>query len=125
MIAKQGHANGRFPRHQPNWSIRANRHSLSTCLRIQRMEASIPDAISHRSLQGLLKDAVADQANSDKPSVAETPAEWAAALTTLMQEVSAGSDRVAEGRTPQQVMALGACRAHLMMALQALKAVQQ
>ncbi|WP_037990740.1 hypothetical protein [Synechococcus sp. CC9616] len=89
----------------------------------QRM---IPDALSHRDLAGLLQGAPREMeaCASDVDPLSDELKIWAEQTQHLLQRISAHGDAVAQGRSPQQVMALGSCRTHMALGLQALKAAQ-
>jgi hypothetical protein len=84
----------------------------------------IPEAISHRQLAHLLRSAAAEPA-----AAAEHGGELDALLQAygqlsvqLLKAFEGAGDELARGRSPRQVMAMGALRAHAHMALQALAA---
>ncbi|MEB3351744.1 MAG: hypothetical protein VKM01_05400 [Cyanobacteriota bacterium] len=96
---------------------------------------AIPASVSHRQLQTWLQRARPDQPSPGEdaaPANDNTPAndtEWEALLATwmgasqaLLGHLSRAPERAGAGRSPRQVMALGALQAHLVMALQAASA---
>jgi hypothetical protein len=95
----------------------------------------IPEAISHRQLAHLLRSAAAEPAASAEPNGeidGGAPNRELAALLQaygqlsvhLLRALEGAGDELGRGRTPRQVMAMGALRAHAHMALQALAASQ-
>jgi hypothetical protein len=95
----------------------------------------IPEAISHRQLVQLLQSAVADPAiagsDDGAPAGAVRQRELEALLQAygqlsvrLLKAFESAGDELGRGRTPRQLMAMGALRAHAQMALQALAASQ-
>ena len=89
-------------------------------------QGMIPDALSHRELSGLLqtapREAVACTPEVDP--LADDLRNWAEQTRHLLQRISAHGEAVGQHRSPQQVMALGSCRTHMMLSLQALRAAQ-
>ena len=87
----------------------------------------VPVAMSHRQLSKLLQAAsvedVRDDQSADNPLGDELQA-WAKATQTLLDSMSTSPETMTSQRTPQQVMALGSLRTHLMFGLQALKAAR-
>jgi hypothetical protein len=94
----------------------------------------VPEAISHRQLAHLLQSAVAEP-QAAGPAEPEAGAERSRELEALLQaygqlsvrllrSFEAAGDDLGRGRTPRQMMAMGALRAHAQMALQALAASQ-
>ena len=82
----------------------------------------VPSAISFKELSSLLK-AASQPVLAEKASTMESISfDWAERIAALLKEVEQSSSLAAEGRTPQQVMALGSFRTHLLLSLQALKA---
>ena len=94
----------------------------------------IPDALSHRQLSQLLKtaqrsapqstNAADQQGGSDDPSLDQDLNRWATHTRRLLRQIAQEGDGAGAHRSPQQVMALGSFRTHLMLGLQALKAAQ-
>ncbi|MEO1003034.1 MAG: hypothetical protein AAFX65_07980 [Cyanobacteria bacterium J06638_7] len=93
----------------------------------------IPEAISHRQLAQLLRTAATEAARAevidghepgvDHSSEAEALLQAYGQLSVRLLKAFEGSGEVmAQGRTPRQLMAMGALRAHAQMALQALAA---
>ena len=87
-----------------------------------------PDALSHRDLSGLLKAALKDididVSASDPDPLADDLQAWSEQTQTLLQRISDHGEAVGHRRSPQQVMALGSFRTHMMLGLQALRAAQ-
>jgi len=82
----------------------------------------VPSAINFKELSSLLK-AASQSVPTEKASTTESISfDWAERIAALLKEVEQSSSLAAEGRTPQQVMALGSFRTHLLLSLQALKA---
>ena len=82
----------------------------------------IPGAVSFKELSSLLK-AAGSAAAAEEGSAAETVNfDWADRVSALLKEVERSSSAAAEGKTVEQVMALGSFRTHLMLGLQALRA---
>ena len=86
----------------------------------------IPDALSHRQLNRLLETAMQESSTPAKESNDILSAELKRANHTrfLLQRMAHKGDAIGSDRSPQQVMALGSFRTHLMLGLQALKASQ-
>ncbi len=98
------------------------------------MEATnpVPEALSHRQLMALLQTAVPEAASP----VADAEADGARPLEAVLRGYGEASQRLlealeqqgerglAQGRSPRQLMAIGALRAHVQLALQALAASQ-
>jgi hypothetical protein len=90
----------------------------------------IPDAISHRQLCAWLKDAAPEPQAAAAAVQPDTPAELDAVLDAygqlggrLLQLLQGHQEEeLSSGRTPRQLMALGALRVHAQLALQALAA---
>ncbi len=91
-------------------------------------ESQIPPSVSYKQLAAVLSLAPAEVEKSDQPAsplsseqqAFETLlAQWSQSGKQLMAALAQCGPVVAEGRTPQQIMALGALRAHLAMALHA------
>ena len=95
---------------------------------------SIPDALSHRQLNQLLKTAQASapqpnpaadqQVAGDAPSLDPNLDQWENHTRQLLQQIAQEGDGLGAHRSAQQVMALGSFRTHLMLGLQALKAAR-
>ena len=82
----------------------------------------VPSAVSLKELSSPLK-AASQSGPAGKASATESISfDWAERIAALLKEVEQSSSLAAEGRTPQQVMALGSFRTHLLLSLQALKA---
>ena len=86
----------------------------------------IPAAISHRQLLALAQAAPCEPAPA-VPAAAAEAAELEAALQAwsrcsqqLLQRLQQAGPALADGRSPRQLMALGALQAHLALGLQAL-----
>ena len=96
--------------------------------------AFIPDALSHRQLNQLLKTAqrtapkpslaAEQQGAGDAPSLDPDLERWATSTRLLLQQIAQEGDGLGAHRSAQQVMALGSFRTHLMLGLQALKAAR-
>ena len=87
----------------------------------------IPDALSHRQLNQWLESAGQERFRSsaeDTDALSADLAEWAGQTRTLLRRLAEEGDSIGTERSPQQVMALGSFRTHLMLGLQALKASQ-
>ena len=88
---------------------------------------SIPDALSHRQLNQWLETAMqvssipAEESNDTLSAELER---WADQTSFLLHRMANEGDAIGSHRSPQQVMALGSFRTHLMLGLQALKASQ-
>ena len=87
---------------------------------------TIPDGLSHRQLNDLLHAAVPDAVvpEGDSDQLVNELTAWARETHHLLQRLSRESDAVGRNRSPQQMMALGSFRTHLMLGLQALQASQ-
>ena len=82
----------------------------------------VPSAVSYKELSSLLK-AASQSIPTEKAETTESVSfDWAERIAALLKEVEQSSSQAAEGKTPQQVMALGSFRTHLLLSLQALKA---
>ena len=93
----------------------------------------IPEAISHRQLAHLLRTAAAEPAaaaehagdldagerNRDLERLLQA---YGQLSVQLLKAFEGAGDELGRGRTPRQLMAMGALRAHAHMALQALAA---
>ena len=96
--------------------------------------AFIPDALSHRQLNQLLKTAQASapqpnlaadqQGAGDVPSLDLNLDQWENHTRQLLQQIAQEGNGLGAHRSAQQVMALGSFRTHLMLGLQALKAAR-
>lgn len=86
----------------------------------------IPDALSHRVLSGLLQTAHkdVDVISADVDPLADDLQRWAQQTQQLLQAIAEQGQTVSQHRSPQQLMALGSFRTHLMLGLQALRAAQ-
>ncbi len=87
----------------------------------------IPDALSHRQLNQWLETAGQERFRSsaeDQDALSADLADWAGKTRTLLRRLAEEGDSIGIERSPQQVMALGSFRTHLMLGLQALKASQ-
>ena len=87
----------------------------------------IPDALSLRHLNQWLESALQDRFMSspeDKDALLVDLAHWAGQTRTLLKRLAEDGDSIGAQRSPQQVMAIGGFRTHLMLELQALKASQ-
>ena len=85
----------------------------------------VPAAVSHRHLSKLLQAATLQDAidqSEEENTFKEELQVWAEATQRLLDSMSTSPESMASQRTPQQVMALGSLRTHLMFGLQALKA---
>ena len=88
--------------------------------------SSIPDALSHRELTSLMETAQKDVEvllDEENPLIADLQT-WAEGTQLLLQRISQQGDRIGASHSPQQAMALGSFRTHLILGLQALKASQ-
>ena len=88
---------------------------------------SIPDFLSHRQLNQWLETAMQETSTPAEESNDTLSAElerWADQTSFLLQRMAHEGDAIGSDRSPQQVMALGSFRTHLMLGLQALKASQ-
>ena len=87
----------------------------------------IPDALSHRQLNQWLESAGQERFRSsaeDEDALSADLADWAGQTRTLLRRLAEEGDSIGTERSPQQVVALGSFRTHLMLGLQALKASQ-
>jgi hypothetical protein len=95
----------------------------------------VPEAISHRQLAQLLRSAAVEPTVAAEPGGDLAGGERHRELDALLQAYGqlsvqllrafeGAGDDLGRGRTPRQVMAMGALRAHAHMALQALAASQ-
>ena len=88
---------------------------------------SIPEALSHRQLNQWLGTAVQEFSTSaDEVDDTFSPEleRWANHSRFLLQRMARERDAIGSHRSPQQLMALGSFRTHLMLGLQALMASQ-
>ena len=88
---------------------------------------SIPDALSHRQLNKLLANARQESSipvDESKDSLSAELERWVNHTRFLLQRMTHKGDDIGSNRSPQQLMALGSYRTHLMLGLQALKASQ-
>ena len=87
----------------------------------------IPDDLSHRQLNQWLESAGQERFRSSaeyQDGLSADLAEWAGQTRILLRRMAEEGDSIGTERSPQQVMALGSFRTHLMLGLQALKASQ-
>jgi hypothetical protein len=93
-------------------------------------EPSFPSSISYRQLADWLRQAPAEseplQENAEAPAEATADeslealfSNWARSSRELFEVLQRGGSPLSRGRSPRQLMALGALQAHLAMALQA------
>jgi hypothetical protein len=91
-------------------------------------ESRIPPSVSFRQLAELLHqapgettpiEAVGEAASAERLAFEALLAEWSRSGRQLLAALSQAGPVVEEGRSPRQLMALGALQAHLAMALQA------
>ena len=82
----------------------------------------IPGAVSFKELSSLLKAAGSAAAAKEGSAAEAVNFDWADRVSALLKEVERSSSSAAEGKTVEQVMALGSFRTHLMLGLQALRA---
>ena len=82
----------------------------------------IPGAVSFKELSSLLKTAGSAAAAEEGSAAEAVNFDWADRVSALLKEVERSSSAAAEGKTVEQVMALGSFRTHLMLGLQALRA---
>lgn len=86
-----------------------------------RQDASaVPASVSYRQLQAWLSaaDGAAHRQPADQP-LEQLIADWTLSSQRLLAGLRQAGPAVAAGRSPRQLMALGALQAHLAMALQA------
>lgn len=88
------------------------------------MSSQIPSAMSNKTLQGFLKTAALEEASTTDAITPPKASEWLERVSDVLQEVEDNAAQVAQGRTAEQMMALGSFRTHLLLSLQALKAAQ-
>lgn len=81
----------------------------------------IPNTISFKQLQNLFKAATPETPAAIGPK-AFSPFDWDHRIKEVLKEVELSASQAAEGKSTDQVMAIGAFRTHLMLSLQALKA---
>lgn len=89
----------------------------------------IPTTVSYRQLAAALRQAPAEPApraaggdsiaSEEREALETLLAAWCRSSHELLTALRSGGEAVAEGRSPRQLMALGALQAHLAMALQA------
>ena len=87
----------------------------------------IPDALIYRQLNQWLESAGQERFRSsaeDQDALTADLADWAGQTRTLLRRLAEEGDSIGTERSPQQVVALGSFRTHLMLGLQALKASQ-
>ena len=82
----------------------------------------IPGAVTFKELSSLLKAAGSAAAAEEGSAAEAVNFDWADRVSALLKEVERSSSAAAEGKTVEQVMALGSFRTHLMLGLQALRA---
>ena len=82
----------------------------------------VPSAVSFKDLSSLLKAASKPTPAEEGTGKVSVSYDWAERTSALLKEIEQSSSAAAEGKTPQQVMALGSFRTHLLLGLQALKA---
>lgn len=87
---------------------------------------SFPESVSYRQLASWLKQAPPEcGAQPEEPASPEEQnfdallARWRQSGIELLAALKQGGPAISEGRSPRQLMALGALQAHLAMALQA------
>lgn len=84
--------------------------------------SAVPPGLSFRQLQSLLTtahpDPIMPTPQAHEPWDQQL-ADWSRASQQLLTSLRQAGPAVAQGRTPRQLMALGAFQAHLAMALQA------
>ena len=81
-----------------------------------------PSAVSFKELSSLLESVRQVTPAEDTSAMESVSLDWADRVQALLNDFEQSSSIAAEGKTPQQVMALGSLRTHLMLGLQALKA---
>ena len=87
---------------------------------------SCPDRISHGELKAMIQSAPVESRRSD-PVLDDFTADlssWSTLTQQLLQSIVEEGDVIGQHHSPQQMMALGSFRTHLMLSLQALKAAQ-
>lgn len=93
-------------------------------------DATVPESVSHRQLTAWLRQAPAepaprsadsaeDDASGQDDGTQELLTEWERCSRRLLAALRRAGPGVQRGRTPRQLMALGALQAHLAMAMQA------
>ena len=82
----------------------------------------VPSAVSFKDLSSLLKAASKPTTAVEGTGKGSVSYDWAERTSALLKEIEQSSSAAAEEKTPQQVMALGSFRTHLLVGLQALKA---
>ncbi len=91
-------------------------------------ESLIPASVSFRQLANLLQQAPgeaersladASMASAERESFERLLAEWSRSGQRLLAALGNGGPAITAGRSPRQLMALGALQAHLALALQA------
>ena len=91
---------------------------------------NLPQSISHKKLNNLLRNAAKDSHYSCEESNEIADIEifqdainkWELATKNIIGQISSQNEKVFRNKSSNSVMALGAMEAHLNMALQALKA---
>ncbi len=91
-------------------------------------ESLIPASVSFRQLATLLQQAPGeadhslsdtDLVSAEREALEHLLAEWSRSGQQLLAALGNGGPAIAAGRSPRQLMALGALQAHLALALQA------
>ena len=82
----------------------------------------IPSAVSFKQLVTHLNAAANAAPLEGSADVEAESFDWAERVRSLLKEVEQSASTAAEGKTVDQVMALGSFRTHLMISLEALKA---
>ena len=82
----------------------------------------VPSAVSFKELTNLLKAAGSTAPAEDGSDGGSVSLDWAERVTALLKEVEQSSAAASDGKTVDQVMALGSFRTHLLPGLQAIKA---
>lgn len=89
-------------------------------------ESQIPPSVSYRQLAAWMSHAPgeteprqSEAASAERQAFEALLAEWGRTGHLLLAALSKGGAAVGEGRSPRQLMALGALQAHLALALQA------
>ncbi|MEB3307010.1 MAG: hypothetical protein VKK98_02540 [Cyanobacteriota bacterium] len=79
-------------------------------------QSDVPESVSYRQLRDWL-GAAAD--SSRQETLSSQLESWSHSSRQLLALLQAAGPELGEGRSPRQLMALGALQAHLAMALQA------
>ncbi len=91
-------------------------------------ESLIPASVSFRQLANLLQQAPGEAdrslspvpgASAEREALEHLLAEWSRCGQQLLAALGNGGPAITAGRSPRQLMALGALQAHLALALQA------